>query len=70
MLAYTLHGKYTAQQESSALALTAGMGVDYQVSPAVAIRVANLEYLHSGARTLNGSGFQMTTGMVLRWGTW
>jgi hypothetical protein len=70
MLAYTLHSKYTTQQESNALALTAGMGVDYQVSPAVAIRVANFEYLHSGARTVSGSGFQMTTGMVLRWGTW
>jgi hypothetical protein len=70
MLAYTLHGMYTTQQESNALAVTAGMGVDYRVNPAVAIRVASLEYLKSGARTVSGSGFQMTTGMVLRWGTW
>ena len=72
MLAYALHGKYTTQQESSALALTAGMGLDYQLHPALAIRVANIEYLRSGARigTGSGGGFQMTTGMVLRWGTW
>jgi hypothetical protein len=70
MLSYTLHSMYTTQQESNALAVTAGMGVDYRVSPAVAIRVANLEYLYGSARLLNGSGFQMSTGMVLRWGTW
>jgi len=70
MLDYTLHGRYTRHAESSALALTAGMGVDYKLSPALAIRVANLEYLRSGARLVSGNGFQMTTGMVLRWGTW
>jgi hypothetical protein len=70
MLAYTLHGKYTTQQESNSLALTAGMGVDFRINPALAIRVASIEYLRSPARIMSGSGFQMTTGMVLRWGTW
>jgi hypothetical protein len=70
MLDYTLHGKYTTQQESNALALTAGVGVDYKLNPALAIRVASIEYLHSKAGIANGSGFQMSTGMVLRWGTW
>jgi hypothetical protein len=70
MLAYTLHSKYTTQAESNRLALTAGMGVDYRLNPAVAIRVASLEYLHGGAGVVSGNGFQMTTGMVLRWGTW
>jgi hypothetical protein len=46
------------------------MGVDYKLNPALAIRVASVEYLKSGGGAPAGSGFQMTTGMVLRWGTW
>jgi len=70
ILAYTLHGQYTTQQESNAVAVTAGMGVDYRLNSALAIRVASLEYLRGSARTVPGSGLHMTTGMVLRWGTW
>ncbi len=69
MLAYTLHGQYTTQQESNTLAITAGMGLDYKLNPALAIRVASLEYLRTGG-SIAGNGFQMSTGMVLRWGTW
>ena len=73
-LDYTLHGQYTTFDESSFLAVTAGMGLDYRLNSALAIRVANFEYLRSGARNLSGvaynNGFQMTTGMVLRIGTW
>ena len=69
-LNYTLHGQYTTQRENNALALTAGMGVDYRLNPALAIRVANLEYLRGSAGPISSRGFQMTTGMVLRWGTW
>ena len=73
-LDYTLHGQYTASEESSFLAVTAGMGLDYKLNSALAIRVANFEYLRSGARNLGGvaynNGFQMTTGMALRLGTW
>ncbi|HEY1495764.1 MAG TPA: hypothetical protein VGF49_14530, partial [Candidatus Solibacter sp.] len=73
-LDYTLHNQYTTANESSAFAVTAGMGVDYKLNSALAIRVANFEYLRSGARNLGGvaynNGFQMTTGMVLRLGTW
>lgn len=74
MLDYTLHGQYTTADETSAFAVTAGMGVDYKLNSALAIRVANFEYLRTGARNLGGvaynNGFQMTTGMVLRLGTW
>ena len=73
-LDYTLHSQYTTSDESSSLAVTAGMGLDYKLNSALAIRVANFEYLRSGARNLGGvaynNGFQMTTGMVLRLGTW
>jgi opacity protein-like surface antigen len=74
MLAYTLHDQYTSHAESTGLAVTAGAGVDYKLSAALALRVANFEYLYSNARPVNGSqyasGFQFTTGVVLRLGTW
>jgi hypothetical protein len=70
MLDYTLHGKYTTQQETNSFAVTAGVGVDYKLNPALAIRVASIEYLHGNAGISGSSGFQMSTGMVLRWGTW
>src|ERR1051326_4850565 len=63
MLDYTLHGQYTTQQESNTLAVTAGMGLDYRVNPALAIRIASLEYLRGGVKALPlAGGFQMTTG--------
>ena len=68
MLSYTLHSMYTSEKESNGLAVTAGMGVDYRLNPALAIRVAKFEYLRSGGRQVGG--FQLSTGMVLRWGTW
>jgi hypothetical protein len=45
-----------------------------QLNSVPAIRVANFEYLRSGERNPGGvsynNGFQMTTGVVLRLGTW
>jgi hypothetical protein len=73
-LAYTLHDQYTSHAESTGLAVTAGAGLDYKLNDALAIRVANFEYLYSTMHPVNGAsyanGFQFTTGMVLRLGTW
>ena len=73
-LSYTLHDQYTAMQEANALALTAGAGIDYKLNDALALRIANVEYLRSRAPSIGnvpyGSGFQMSAGMVLRLGTW
>jgi opacity protein-like surface antigen len=73
-LDYTLHGQYTSFAESSAFAFTAGVGLNYKINSALAVRVANFEYLVSGKQNLGGvpfnNGFQMSTGMVLRLGTW
>ena len=73
-LDYTLHGQYTFTQEANAVALTAGVGVDYKLNAALALRVANLEYLRSRAPSIGGvpygRGLQMSAGMVLRLGTW
>jgi hypothetical protein len=73
-LAYTLHEQYTTREESSGVAFTAGTGVDYKLNEALAIRVANVEYLKSTAGNAGGAsysrGLQVTTGLVLRLGTW
>lgn len=73
-LAYTLHDQYTGQDESNGLVFSAGTGVDYKLSDALAFRVASLEYVRSSVGTVGGlpygRGFQVTTGVVLRLGTW
>ena len=73
-LTYTLHEQYTTSREFNSLALTAGAGVDYRLNAALALRIANLEYLKSRAPAIGGvpygRGFQMSAGMVLRLGTW
>jgi hypothetical protein len=73
-LDYTLHEQYTTSDDANAFALTAGVGVDYELNSALAFRVANLEYLRSQLPVMGGvsytHGFQMSTGLVLRIGTW
>jgi hypothetical protein len=73
-LAYTLHDLYTSREETSGVAFTAGTGVDYRLNDVLAIRVASVEYLRSSAGSLGGlsysSGLQLTTGLVVRLGTW
>jgi len=73
-LAYTLHDQYTSHEDSSGVALTVGTGVDYKLSDALAVRVASLEYLRSSVGRVGGmpysNGLQVTTGVVLRLGTW
>lgn len=68
-LDYTLHDQYTRQWDANGLAVTAGTGVDYALNAAVAIRVAGVEYLRSNLKPYN-NGLQVTTGIVLRIGTW
>jgi hypothetical protein len=73
-LDYTLHEQYTTSEEANALALTAGVGVDYKLNSALALRVANLEYLRSQLPGMGGVSynhvFQASAGLVLRIGTW
>jgi hypothetical protein len=69
-----MHDDYTLSDESNAFAVQAGTGLDLKLSPALVLRVASLEYSRSyvaSNRGVNyGSGIQLTTGMVLRVGTW
>ena len=69
-----LHTKYTQHYETNGFALAAGIGVEYKLNNALAIRVASLDYTRSWTSDLNGvnyqRGMQFTTGLVLRMGTW
>jgi hypothetical protein len=51
-----------------------GAGVDYRLHPGLALRMANLEYVHSWLNPVGGydfnNGVRLTTGLVLRMGTW
>jgi hypothetical protein len=51
-----------------------GGGVDYRLNAAVALRVANLEYIRSWLNPVVGTDFnrgvRFTTGVVLPLGTW
>jgi hypothetical protein len=69
-----MHDDYTLSDESNGFALQAGTGLDLKLSAALVLRLASVEYSRSYVtpnRGLNyGSGVQVTTGMVLRVGTW
>ena len=73
-LAYTLHDQYTSHEESNGLAVSVGTGVDYKVNAGLAVRVASIEYMHSQVGRVGGisysNGLQVTTGLVVRLGTW
>ncbi|MGB7554178.1 MAG: hypothetical protein WBM04_07380 [Candidatus Korobacteraceae bacterium] len=71
---YATHPMYTKDWETNGFAVAAATGVDYKINNALALRVASLEYSHSWTQDLNGfnyqNGLQLTTGLVLRMGTW
>jgi hypothetical protein len=68
------HDRYAKDFESTGLSLSVGGGLDIAVNRALAVRVANLDYTRSWLGSLNGSnfehGFRLSTGLVLRIGTW
>ena len=49
-----LHTKYTQHYETNGFALAAGVGVEYKLNDALAIRVASLDYTRSWTSDLNG----------------
>jgi hypothetical protein len=71
---YALHHLYTKDWDTNGFAIAAGTGLDYKINNALALRVARLEYSHSWTQDMNGinyqNGLQLTTGLVLRMGTW
>jgi hypothetical protein len=59
---------------SNRFAMKVGGGADLRVNPALAVRVANLEYKHAWGRATDSlaldHGLSLTMGLVLRFGTW
>ena len=68
------HDQYTDHAEASGLALAMAAGLDYKLTRALAIRVAELSYRHSWAGPVWGHSYsdnmRLVTGLVLRMGTW
>jgi hypothetical protein len=66
---------YRAQHyESTGFSISTGAGLDVKVNRALAIRVANVDYMYSWQHPVAGTnynqGVRFTTGVVLRIGTW
>jgi hypothetical protein len=70
----SVHDQYAKDFETTGFSMAVGGGLDLAVHPALAVRVANLEYVRSWLGQLNGGdfdrGFRFSTGIVLRIGTW
>ena len=68
------HRLFTQHWETTGLSISAGAGMDIAINRALAVRVANLEYLRSWVGNVNGNNFdrglRLTTGLVLRLGNW
>jgi len=68
------HDLYTQHWETTGFSMALGGGVDVALNRALALRVANLDYTRSWLGNLNGRNFdhglRLSTGIVLRIGTW
>jgi hypothetical protein len=69
------HDLYTSSSEQAGFTFKAGVGVDMKLNRALALRIASIDYSMSwAAAPLSGSrrsqGLQLTSGLVLRMGTW
>ena len=60
--------------ESTGFSISTGAGLDVKLNSALAVRVANLDYMYSWLHPVAGTdynqGVRFTTGIVLRIGTW
>ena len=65
---------YTRHWETTGFSLSVGGGLDVGLNRALALRVAGLDYTRSWLGDMNGRnfdhGFRLSTGVVLRVGTW
>ena len=66
---------YSQSDIRHGLALLAGTGIDIRLNPAFAFRLASVEYARSWAGSTTDSrsynqGLQLSTGVILRMGTW
>lgn len=65
---------YAQHYETTGPSFSTGGGVDLRLNRALALRMANLDYIHSWMSDLNGTsfndGFRFSFGVGLRVGTW
>lgn len=66
---------YSQSDIRHGVALLAGTGIDIRLNPAFALRLASVEYARSwagvtGDTRLYNQGLQLSTGVILRMGTW
>jgi hypothetical protein len=68
------HEDYTDATESNGFAVSTGGGLNYNLHPALTLRVADLSYRRAWTAPLWGreysGGLQWSSGLVLRMGTW
>ena len=65
---------YTRLTEATGLAVTAAAGLDLRVNSAIGIRLGEFGYTHSFHSRFQGIDYsnsvELTSGLILRWGTW
>ncbi|MBV8834274.1 MAG: hypothetical protein JO108_34180 [Acidobacteriaceae bacterium] len=68
------HASYTSQAQTNSFAFRIGAGLDRAVNDAFAVRVIAIDDVHVWSRLLNGRHYPnnvaVTTGVVVRFGTW
>jgi hypothetical protein len=73
-LSFPDHALYTTDSERTGFAVSAHAGLDVKLTSAIAIRAADAGYMHSWNTTMDGinysSTLQITSGLILRFGTW
>jgi hypothetical protein len=65
---------YAKEYETTGVSLSFSGGADLRLNRALAFRVANFDYIRSWLHPINGyefnQGYRLSTGLVLRVGTW
>lgn len=68
------HELFTSQEQTNALAIGFGGGMDVAINRAFAIHAIGLEDVHTWAHQLNGTHYpnnvRVSTGVILRFGNW
>jgi hypothetical protein len=72
--ASTVYWEYTTRYETTGPSLSIGGGLDLRLNSAVAVHLGSIDYVRSWLNKLNGTdlthAIRVSTGLVLRVGTW
>jgi opacity protein-like surface antigen len=70
---WVAHAKYTTSREMTSFATSVGGGAEYTLSNAFALRVGSVDYIHNWtghSDYMPNDSVRVSTGIVLRLGTW